>query len=145
MPLTAERLKDILENPTSFFQLFLIKALERILEGDVGPGTTDEILDEMLPATINSQLVMFGHKLGDYMGLDRTTIKAKFKKPDGSALSDANVDAIFAAAGIITGTSAPNPMSGPASEAPPLQPQPAKREVAKPVVEKKKDETKKSS
>jgi hypothetical protein len=114
MPLTAERLHDILGSQTNFYDLFVIRALERILE-ELNPAALDEILEEMLPTTINSQLVMFGHKLGDYMGLDRSTIKEKFTKPDGSALSDADVDDIFAAAGITTGTSIPGPVgSGPA-------------------------------
>jgi hypothetical protein len=114
MPLTAERLKDILDNQNSFFELFLVKSLERILN-ELDPLALDEILDAMIPETVNSQLVMFGRKIGDYMGFDRATIKAKFKKPDGSALTDADVDDIFEAAGIITGTSAPSPMGGPAS------------------------------
>jgi len=115
MPLTAERLMDILDNQNSFFQLFIVKALERILN-ELNPAALDEILDAMLPATVNSQLVMFGHKLGDYMGLDRATIKNKFTKSDDSPLLDADVDAIFAAAGITTGTSLPGPVGGPVKE-----------------------------
>lgn len=105
--ITNERLRQILDAQSTFVDLFMVKGMEALLESQLGAGAVDDILDDMIPEEVSPQTVMFGHKLGDYSGLNRATIKAKFTKPDGSALLDADVDAIFAALGVVSGTSAP--------------------------------------
>lgn len=113
MPLTSERIKEILNNQPNFYNLFLVRALEELL----GETAFNAIIDEMVPETVNAQATLFGRKLGDYMGLDRATIKEKFTRPDGTALTDDDVDDIFAAAGIVSGTSAPTPLGSGVKEA----------------------------
>ena len=108
---TNERLHQILSAQTNVVDLFIIRALERILF-ELDPNAEDEILDDMLPDAPNTQAVMFGRQLGVYSGMSRTTLKAKFTKPDGSALTDADVDAIFAALGVTSGTSLAGPGGG---------------------------------
>lgn len=97
MPITAQQIKDILDNQPTVVELFIIRALEELL----GDTAFDALIDEMIPATVNGQTVLFGHKLGDYSGLDRTEIKAKFTKPNGTALDDNDVDEIFLALGVV--------------------------------------------
>lgn len=107
---TNERLRQILSSETNLADLFIIKALERILlELDV--NAEDEILDDMLPSAPNTQLVMFGHEIGVYSGLNRTTLKAKFKRDGINPLTDADVDAIFTALGVTTGTAFGGPQA----------------------------------
>ncbi len=110
MAITNERIRqmvfDAQTNPTD---KFIVLALEALLESQVGAGATDAILDTFIPVAPTTQLVMFGHKLGDFSGLSRTQIKALFTKADGSALVDADVDAIFAALGATEGLGVMNP------------------------------------
>jgi hypothetical protein len=108
MALTNERLRQmVFESVTDVRTKFIVEALAVLLESQVGVGAVDDILDELIPVAPNTQTVLFGHKLGDYSGMDRTTLKAKFTKPDGSALTDADVDDIFEALGVVSGTAVP--------------------------------------
>jgi hypothetical protein len=110
MAVTNERIRQmIFDARTTFVDKFIVLALEKILEGETGPGTTDDLIDSLLPVAPSMQQVLFGRKLGDYSGFNRTQLKALFTKPDGSALLDADVDAIYAAAGVTEGTTAPSP------------------------------------
>jgi hypothetical protein len=52
----------------------------------------------------NTQTVLFGQKVGMYSGLTRTQIKEKFEKPGNIPLTDADVDEIFTALGVASGT-----------------------------------------
>jgi hypothetical protein len=106
--LTNERLRQmVFESVTDVRTKFIVEALAALLESQVGAGTVDDILDELIPVAPNTQTVLFGRKLGDYSGMDRATLKDKFTKPDGSALLDVDVDTIFAALGVTTGTAVP--------------------------------------
>ncbi len=142
MPFASnERLRQILSAQTNLTDLFIIKALERIL-AELDVNAEDEILDSLIPQAPNTQVKMFGRWLGDYSGLNRQKIKDLF------GLSDADVDAIFAALGVTQGTAIPGPLgSGPssASGAAKAEEKPAaKKEEAKaePKLAAKKEEKK---
>ncbi len=138
MAITNERIRSILSSQATYQERFIVQALMELLESQVGAGTTDDIIDSFLPVSPTQQAVMFGRKLGDYSGLSRTKIKALFTKPDGSALDNDDVDDIFAALGVVTGTSAPNPLGGTAPSQAAGVPKAPKlvKEVAKPKAEK---------
>jgi hypothetical protein len=103
--ITNERLRQIVfDAQTDPTDKFIVLALEALLESQVGAGATDDILDTFLPEMTPSQTVMFGHKLGDYAGLDRATLKILYPE-----LTDGNIDDIYTALGATSGTSVPNP------------------------------------
>jgi hypothetical protein len=135
---TAERLKEMLDNRPSVVELFIIRALEQLL----GEEDFNTIIDELIPETVNGQTVLFGHKLGEYSGLDRETIKDKFTNTDGSPLDDDDVDDIFEALGVVESEGVMNPFGGdpePLSEpepAPVVKPGVITGDLAKNPVEK---------
>lgn len=84
-----------MKTPQEVAQYFELHALKELLGANL-----NDVLDEMLatiPQTPSAepQAVMFGHTLGTYAGMNRQTIKDKF------GLTDANVDDIFEALGIV--------------------------------------------
>jgi hypothetical protein len=108
MALTNERLREmVFDSVVDVRTKFIVEALAALLESQVGVGAVDDILDDLIPVAPNAQTVLFGRKIGDYSGMNRTTLKAKFTKPDGSALTDADVDDIFEALGVTSGTALP--------------------------------------
>jgi hypothetical protein len=108
MPFASnERLRQILSNQTNLTDLFIVKALEALL-ADIDPGLEDAILDELVPDAPNTQVKLFGREIGVYAGLDRTKLKAKFDRDQaGNPLTDDDVDDIFEALGVTTGTTGP--------------------------------------
>lgn len=100
MAVTRERLRAILGAQASLEQWFLIRALETLL----GDAATNSILDELIPAAPAAQALYFGRPLGFYSGLSR----ARMKQAD-IGLTDEQVDAVFEALGIVSGTGATNP------------------------------------
>jgi hypothetical protein len=120
MAITAERIKLMLDQRPSLIETFIIRALEKLL----GPSDFNTIVDELVPVTVSGQAIMFGHKLGEYSGLDRTTIKAKFTNADGEALTDDNVDDIFEALGVVEGEGIFSPFSDEPLGGPEPEPEP---------------------
>jgi hypothetical protein len=90
----------LIENAPLSLQLrFMVLGIKELL----GEETTETILSSF-PTTSGSPLELFGRRLGLYSGLTRTQIKTKFKRPNGTALTDADVDEIFALLGVTFGT-----------------------------------------
>jgi hypothetical protein len=105
MAVTRERLRALLGSQASLEQWFIIRALEHIMD-TVDPGSVNELLDELIPSAPVAQALYFGRPLSFYSGLSRTRMKAA-----DIGLTDAQVDAIFTALGIVSGMGASNPMA----------------------------------
>ena len=109
--LDRTRLKDILSKGASYESRFLYLAISTLLEEVVGAGTTDSLIDSLLPATPTQLAAFGGYSLAFFAGLSRDRIKLIHRRDNGNLFSDADVDSIYTALGIVESESVSKPES----------------------------------